>query len=59
MTNLFNIDFNMIASFAVVFGIIIYVGYVNSSIRELKKRVEELENKISIDNKEDEKLKSE
>jgi hypothetical protein len=47
----------MIASFAIVFGIIIYVGYVNTSIRELKKRVEELENKIGIDKKVDEELK--
>ncbi len=57
MINLFEIDLNMIASFAIVFGIIIYVGYVNTSIRELKKRVEELENKIGIDKKVDEELK--
>jgi len=57
LINLFEIDLNMIASFAIVFGIIIYVGYVNTSIRELKKRVEELENKIGIDKKVDEELK--
>jgi hypothetical protein len=57
LINLFEIDLNMIASFAIVFGIIIYVGYVNTSIRELKKRVEELENKIGIDKKADEELK--
>ena len=57
MINLFEIDLNMIASFAIVFGIIIYVGYVNTSIRELKKRVEEFENKIGIDKKADEELK--
>ncbi|WP_313164355.1 hypothetical protein [Sedimentibacter sp.] len=50
----FKIDFNMVASLAVLFGVIIYVGYINSSIRELKSRVAELENKITIDNSGDE-----
>ncbi len=27
-------------------GIIIYIGYINTSIRELKKRVEQLENQL-------------
>ncbi|WP_312815445.1 hypothetical protein [Sedimentibacter sp.] len=50
----FKIDFNMVASLAVLFGVIVYIGYINSSIRELKSRVTELENKITIDNSGDE-----
>lgn len=50
----FKIDFNMVASLAVLFGVIVYIGYINSSIRELKSRVAELENKITIDNSGDE-----
>lgn len=57
--DLFKIDFNMAASLAILFGVIIYIGYINSSIRELKKRVSELENKIIIYNSGNEKSKPE
>jgi hypothetical protein len=46
LIDLFKVDINAVAAIAILCGAIIYIGYINSSIRDLKKRVAELENII-------------